>query len=263
MTISLVYVHLPHDPEHVDLACRFVATYHEYPPQIPHETIVVCNGTAPTHHTRVLFGSLPHVRFMDHDDSGWDVGAFIAASHQTEAEMMFCCGGPCYFKRAGWLKRIAEAWERYGPGMYGTLASYEIRPHFCTSGFAVAPDMLRNHPKVSTKEERYAFEHGENSLVLRTLRQGKPAMLVTWDGAWHWPQWRTPPNIYCKGDQSNCLTFFRHSDSYAQSDFGEQRRRQHLADTYVNCPSLPKCDWTQRSNVPTTGTLSSVVTQVR
>lgn len=235
MKIALVYIHVPHDPEHVDLACRFVATYHEHPPLIDHQTVVVCNGSAPSTFTRVLFGSLPNLTFYNHSDVGFDIGAYLAFAAQTDADMLFCCGGPCYFRRGVWLKRIADVWQHYGPGMYGTLATYEVRPHFCTSGFAVPPRLLREYPfPVRDKAERYNFEHGQSSLVGQCMSKGLPTILVTWDGAWNWQHWRVPKNIYCRGDQSNCLTYFRHSDSYEQGNYAERRRRELLADTLTH-----------------------------
>lgn len=261
MKTTLIYIHLPHDPEHVDLAARFLSTYHANPPLYPHDTMIVCNGSAPTAHTQILFSSL-NPRFLVHDDSGFDIGAYQAAAKLVETDSMFCCGGPCYFRKAGWLQRIAQAWTRYGPGMYGTLSSYEIRPHFCTSGFAVPPSFIRSYPRVVTKEERYNFEHGPTSLVYNVIGQGKPAILVTWDGEYTWPHWRTPPNIYCKGDQSNCLTYFRHSDSYDQSNHIEQQRRQRLADSYVapqNRPGVSPRNGSQRSNVAAPGALRALV----
>ncbi len=200
--------------EHFGHACRFAACLHAFPPLAKHELVIISNGGPPDLSTEALFAPFD-ARFIEHDDSGWDIGAYIAASKQVTCDMLVCFGGTSYFKRKGWLSRLVWAWERYGPGFYGTLSSFEIRPHLNTTGFACMPELLSTYPaKVLTKADRYEFEHGRNSLHLRAQRMNLPVKLVTWDGVWDMRHWRVPDNIYRRGDQSNCLTYFHATENY-------------------------------------------------
>lgn len=234
-SIEVVYIFVPSDPLHQNLAQRFVDSYRNHPPGAEHTTTIICNGGPPSPEQQALFNPLPNVKFLEHDDSGWDIGGFVKASHHSHAEMMLCLGGPGYVKRTGWLARMREAWVKHGVGFYGSLATYEVRPHINTSGFWCHPQMLRSYPhRVVTKEERYAFEHGYNSLWLTVLNAGLPALLVTWCGEYNWWHWRLPNNVYRRGDQSNCLTYFKHTDLFDIASPADREGMSALADTVTD-----------------------------
>lgn len=241
MKILIAYV-CPTEPgEHLDLAARFVATYHAYPPGVPHSTVILSNGGYPTNEMRVLFSTLgiPHDYFI-HDDSGFDIGAFQALSH-SKPDCDFCLylGGPAHFKRAGWLKRMAEVWSRSGPNLYGSLTSYQITPHIVTSGFWCDPALVRAYPKkVVTYKERSEFEHWPTSLTYLAFGLGMNPKLVTWDGEYPVQHWRTPPNIFRRGDQSNCLTYYRHTHFYDIEP--EAQRRANAANSDLLTVPLPR-----------------------
>ena len=232
-TLTLVYIHVVGDQAHVAHAQRFLESYRAFPPGATHDTIVLCNGRPPDRRTRALFRGLPGVRFVTHDDSGWDIGGYVAASRHTTADIMLCLGGTAYVRRAGWMRRMLDAWTTHGPGIYGSLASYEVSPHFNTTGFWCPPRLLAAYPfAVRTKADRYAFEHGKPHLSMGAVIEGTgerrlfwrrvhdaglPAKLVTWDGEYDWWDWRTPRDIFRRGDQSNCLTCWHHVDAFAQT----------------------------------------------
>lgn len=229
--VILAYVHVLNDKHYIDLANRFIGTYRACPPGADHDTIVICNNGKPSAQTRELFKPLPHLSFFEHNNSGYDIGGYIALARQLEEGPMFCCGSSAHFRKPGWLGKMMEAWRRFGPGVYGSLATYEVRPHFCTTGFLVPAEVLNAYPyRVREVTDRYAFEHGPRSLVNFATDHGLPTNLVTWDGVYDRSLWRKPANIYVSGDQSNCLTFFKHSDSYETSSNPEKLRRKKLAD---------------------------------
>lgn len=230
-SVAVVYIHVPRDAEHVELAKRFVAKYLENPSGYDHATIIVCNGGQPTMEMSRLFFQLPRCSFFLHDDSGWDIGGYIAVSRtiQTDAAMYFC--GTGFVQHPGWLARMVAAWNKFGPGMYGTLATYEVSPHLNTTGFLAPPLLVANYPiTVRDKRGRYDFEHGPHALWKIARQHGIPVKLVTWDGEYDWPDWRKPANIYRRGDQSNCVTFFRHSLNFALADPNSKRFMSSLAD---------------------------------
>lgn len=251
MKITLAYIY----PEsgsngHFVEAFRFIHTYHQFPPGAAHDTLIISNGGPCDPEAAALFATLPGCRMVEHDDTGWDIGGYLAAARTVEADLMVCCGGNLYFHRAGWLARLAEARKKHGPGLYGTSASYERSPHLNTTGFACPPGELACYPyPVVTKQDRYVFEHGRANASLDltepdrnmnrafwrvVYRKGMPVKLVTWDGEWDWWQWRRPPNIYRRGDQSNMLVWWKLSDAYGESTGHDQRIFSASTDTLAD-----------------------------
>jgi len=234
VTVVYIYPHAGHDSD----AIRFCKSFIECPPEYPCNIVVVSNGGPVTRKTRDLFHRFKGVQFFVHDDSGWDVGAYLAlARYRTDLDLMFCCGGPTTFTRPGWMRKIMAAWEEYGPGMYGTNASYEVRPHLNTSGFLIERSELAAYPcEVTTNIHRYEFEWGKGALWRRVRRNGKRTMLVTWDGVWYPEEWRLPRNIYRDGDQSNCLTYFSHSRKYNTASIALKKTMRELVNGLHNYP---------------------------
>lgn len=219
--------------EHEDMACRFVASYGVYPPGVEHNTVVISNGGKPTNLMQSICAPLPKLEWFVHDDKGWDVGGFIALAPKLDCDFAVWMGGISWFQRAGWMLRMVQAWQKRGPGLYGSLASYQIRPHIVTSGFWCSPKLVAEYPvKVETHAQRGEFEHGQDSLTMRAYRSGLPVMLVTWDGEWTMPEWRTPKNIFRRGDQSNCLTYYRHTDLYESATDQQRRNLEAVSDTW-------------------------------
>jgi hypothetical protein len=225
-----------------DKALRFVQSYQDKPPEYPHELFVVVNGGVVTPLIEKLFAPLK-CRFFLHSNVGWDIGAFIAISRRLDCEMMLCLGANTHFSKEGWLKRYAEAWQQHGPGLYGTLASNQARPHLCTTGFTTTPELLSEYPyKIETYEDRLGFEWAMCSFWRMVAKKGLPVKMVTWDGVWNMDEIRKPDNVLWKGDQSNCLVYFRHSDDYFKDNPAGRNLRQRRADTINPTISRLKLD---------------------
>lgn len=229
--IVIVYVHpLVSGYDSMPQAARFVATYHLFAPGHAHETVIVCNGGKPTGATRVLFGSLPSVSFFEHDNSGWDVGAFQAVAAGSAADLLLCFGASAHFHRSGWLLRMAQAAGRHGPGLYGSMATNQVRPHIRTNGFACPPGLIRRYPvRCLTKDDRYSFEHGDRSLTEVARRSGLHPLLISWDGEFPVGLWRRVDNGYHAGNQTNVLVWDNHTEGYFNASELEQRRMTMLA----------------------------------
>lgn len=220
MRCVIAYVTVTNGPLTDTFAARLAATYREFPPGADHSTLVVCNGGPAAHSTGVILGDLPDCHFLPRLNDGWDLGAYVSVSNgiTSDFDMMLCLGQSVFFHRAGWLSRLVQAWKTYGPGMYGFFSSHSPRAHLQTTAFATSPELLRQHPwRVSTKTERYEFEHGHRSFWRTLALAGKSSILVTWDGLWNSKQWRQPPNILWRGDQSNCLLFCNHTEHYVEA----------------------------------------------
>ncbi len=92
--------------------------------------------------------------------------------------------------------------------------------------------MLEEYPVVvRTKGQRYQFEHGLNSIWKMCLDRGDKVMMATFDGEYEWFDWRKGSNIYRRGDQSNCLTMFRHTSRFRDAPPANKVIMERLADT--------------------------------
>lgn len=233
MKICLAYVVVSNGPVSIDYAARFAATYHEYPPDYPHDTIILCNGGPVRLELALVFTGLKAKLLPRPNDPGFDVSAYIEISRKLYADYdaMFCCGESVYFHRAGWLKRLAQVWDKFGPGMYGPLSSNALSPHLNTTAFLCPPSLLRQYPEnFRTRSDRYEFEHGKRSIWRRAVELHLPVRLVTWDGEWEPQRWREPDNILWRGDQSNCLVWETHTDSWFHADAAKKANWSRLAD---------------------------------
>lgn len=183
--------------------------------------------------TAMLFAGLNAKFWPRINDGGFDLSAYLDAAQTIakEYDMLLCLGESVSFVREGWLKRIAEAWQRYGPGFYGFFGTHVIRAHLQTTAFAIAPQFLREYPMpVTDRKSRYAMEHGERALWRRLYKSGVPVKLITWDGDWNPGQWRLPQNCIWRGDQSNVLFSANHTQQFQEADDTRKRNWAMSAD---------------------------------
>lgn len=209
---------------------RFLAAYQAFPAGHAHEFHLICNGGTPSSEVLQLFSGMNPICHQ-HDNSGWDIGAFASLAHIECDEMLFL-GTNSNFRRAGWLERLLEARQKFGTGLLGTSASYDIYPHIRTNGFLCQPKLVglvweknRSHPK-----SRHKFELGKTSLTDTVAGQKLPVVLVTWDGYYTRDEWRKAPNIYRRGDQSNCLVYDRQHEIYEASSPKRKVQLGKIAD---------------------------------
>jgi len=195
-----------------DYALRFLETYHNNPPGLVHETIVALNGLKITAELKCLFSSLQGLRFMEHDDSGWDIGAFQRAARENPgADLMVFFGTSVYLKNRGWLMRMVNAAMKYGEGLYGAMGNagnlrFKVYPHIRTTGFWIKPSLLNRYPhRITRADQRYEFEHGQTCLAEWLRRSGFPSWVVTTTGEFQKQYWNSVPNGYHSGNQSALL----------------------------------------------------------
>jgi hypothetical protein len=235
MKVVVVYVHVMNNEEHDRWTQTFTLNYAANPPGHDHETLIVCNNGTFNESVKKRFEMCPKVSFINHTNEGWDIGAYIAASHRLDADMVVYMCGTSYVKSPNWLARMVEVWCKHGPGLYGSVATYERSPHFNTTGFWCHPEMLRQYPiRVTNKEERYAFEHGHRACWRMINRMGFPTLLATWDGEYNWWHWRAGNNIYRRGTQENCLTFFRHTLDFDHASPEGRAMLSHASDNLTD-----------------------------
>lgn len=232
LKIVVAYICVANGKKTTDFAARFASTYHDFPGGYAHDLLVICNGGPITTEQSMLFNGSGAL-FWPRQNVGWDIGGYIEAAKGpcADYDMMVCCGESIYFHSSGWLMRLAESWQKYGPGMYGSFSSNLVRGHLNTTGFCCAPHMLRRYPRrIEGKKDRYEFEHGTNSFWRFLSHAAIPVKMVTWDGEYGPHHWREPRNILWRGDQSACLMFCSHTDRYAKADQATKQKWAKGAD---------------------------------
>jgi GT2 family glycosyltransferase len=195
-------------------AVQFVESYHKNPPGMEHDTIIVCNGAPANDDAQSIFSSLPNCTFLNHDNSGWDLGGFQAAARANPCDLMVFFGSHTYFRGAGWLTRMVQAHEHFGDTLYGSTGNqgnlpFGVHPHVRTTAFWCSPELMAKYPfKVTTTGgggERYEMEHGTSCLTNWIISQNKQPWIVGWDCAWPVQKCDSMPNGFHQGNQSNVL----------------------------------------------------------
>lgn len=218
MKIGVIYLHVSKagypeapPPEHyIPFQKNFIDTYKRFNPGIEHELRVVSCGLPVSDGLRRMYEGVA-TSFDEYLAAGSDLGAEQDVMKRMNADFIVSLATPVSFWREGWLRRLAEAREKHGDGLYGPFASNEVYPHIRTSCWAVDRSTFGTYPHlIDTREKCYWAEHKDRSLQLWQFTfwyasLGKPTMMVTWDGEYSPPDWRTPRNIMYDGDQSNCL----------------------------------------------------------
>ena len=234
MRICIAYIAVTLGPITPDYASRFVATFLEYPPEADADLMVICNGGPLSTELSMIFAPLEPVYYPRENDPGWDVTAYLDAARGPckDYDMMLCLGESNYFHRPCWLRRLVNAREKHGPGMYSSYSSNAVRPHMNTTAFFCAPSVLLQYPHRPTNwTERMEFEHGQTALWRRLQKRGMQTRLVTWDGEYEPRMWRSPRNILWRGDQSNLLMWCNHSDGFLNADQKKKGIWARYADT--------------------------------
>jgi len=195
-------------------ALEFAQSYQRNPPGLKHDTTIVCNGAPATQPSKDLFNGLPNLNFIDHDNSGWDIGAFQMAAKRSSAQLTVFCGAHTYFRKPGWLKRMQETFLEFGDTLYGSTGHqgdlrFNVHPHVRTTGFWCSPQFFAQYPFRVTSQggggERYAAEHGHDCISNWVRQQGKIPWIVGFDSVLPLDQCDSMPNGYHQGDQSNVL----------------------------------------------------------
>lgn len=234
LNVELVYVY-----SDAALAERFLESYDARPPGADHSLSVVLNK--PLEHFK--FPNFDGIKFIDHDNSGYDIGAFQLAAKLSSADLCLFLGSHPYFQFPYWLVRMIEAAQARGlENLYGAFATSLVRPHIRTSAFWCAPGLLTQiYPEPVTHRgsggDRYEFEHGDRSLTQRWIESGRQALLVTWDQVYGPEDWLDLRELqWWPPSQKNLLLRDKHVDSYR--DYGrcgaqdQHQRRCELALTH-------------------------------
>jgi hypothetical protein len=195
-------------------AAAFVQSYLQHEPGLDHDTVIVCNGSPCTDDTRALFSLLPGLKFLEHDNSGWDIGGFQAAARAHPCDLMVFFGATAYFRGPGWLVRMLEARTELGDSLFGATGnqgnlSVKVHPHIRTTAFWCSPKLMNSYPQNVSGQgqggDRYAAEHGVNCLTNWAFRHKKQPWVVGWTCAAPVQDCDSIPETFHQGTQSNLL----------------------------------------------------------
>ena len=230
--VVVCFVRVVTKPQYDHGAQRWLDSYIQYAPRCAHEVVIIDRyADSPDD----MFDGISS-RHLRYDGGGWDCGAWQFAGRNIDTDLLVCFNSSTYVTGNGWLKRFVDAVDRYGDGLYGPLASCEIQPHIRTPCMIFEPHVVTSYPhEVLSREDTWRFEvFGFPPLNVNFTQwvrsKGLQTRLVTWDGVYDLPEWRKPPNIFRRGDQSNLITKDRHCEAYEVSDAEGKERLEALAD---------------------------------
>lgn len=207
MKVAIIYIFPVVEAQvYVPKARRFAATYMENPPgDSDHQLYVVTNGGEISKSYRRIFEPIP-CHHISHNNVGKDIGAYQVCAENIACDLMICLGANIHFWKAGWLDRIVNAYLENGPALYGCWAFHNPSTHVRTTAFWLPPELLRSYPYIVGNDQRYEFEHGENSIVNHATKMNFPSYMVTWGGVYAKNQWHHV-------EREECLFFDNHCES--------------------------------------------------
>lgn len=225
MKVALVTIRVPHDRNYDGVAQRWQDTYLKFRPQMPHDLVVVdSDREGPPPEALMSYVT----KRLVYTGGGWDCGTWIFVGRELDADLLVCCNTSTYYERTGWLERLVAAAGKHGKGLYGPMCSLAHHPHVRTPCMAFQPEVIRDYPHViNSRPLTYRFEclGGHDNFTLWCKGRGYAVKQVTWDGEQDISDWRKPPNVFWKGDQSNLLVKDRHANRY---DTGTPESRRQL-----------------------------------
>jgi hypothetical protein len=239
--INLTFVlagNLPNAPapaHYREAARRFAETYKAYPPDYEHRLCLIDSNGGYSPEVAEIFAGIPH-EVIVYRGSGWDIGAHVYAAYTLPADdWVMCFSSWAHFRQRGWLKAFAEARERHGDGLYGSMASFEHRPHIRGTGFLIRCGRIQRYPYgCNSRTESLKFEVGPNSITNWCLRQGYGAWVVAPDGVYAMEDARSIRNGFRQGDQSNIWTFDKHTAIFEAADAAERAKLTSFAYDFEN-----------------------------
>jgi hypothetical protein len=207
---------------------RFCSTWKEFEPGCECDLFfqVPSSNFPPDSFMRLIDSSRTY--WVPYEGNGADIGAHQHFAHAIRDRVMVCLSARVHFHRAGWLKRLVDVWDEFGPGLYGTAATREpgklcLRTH-C---YMIRSDDFQAYPHViNTRSRGHFFEWGDGnpdgSFTSWYRNRGGHTRVVYWDSTSDM-EWLAQDNIFRRGDQSNLLVWDRHTKLWADSSPHHQR----------------------------------------
>lgn len=223
---------------------RFAKSYHSFAANCEHKLILIDSNQGLNSEIRSLFSEIPY-EVLPYSAAGWDIGAHLFAARNLDAhDFILCLSTSAYFQREGWLAAFDKAAAEKGDGLFGSMSSFERRPHIRSTGFMIRAGWLHSYPGVcNSREEAMAFESGPDSITAWMLLNGNHVWLVTPQATVSLAQSRDLENVYRHGDQSNIWIRDRHTDLFDEAD-AYHKQMMTLGALNQRMPKDPP--WTRR-----------------
>lgn len=213
MKIALAYVYYRREGAGTfDYCFRFLNSYHESPTTVDHRSFIVCNNGLPNADNEAMFRTMQNCEFVQHDNTGWDIGAYQFLARSVACDVMVFFGESAYIKGPGWLEKVVDSVNKYGPAIYGTMGNQGdigvgVFPHVRTTGFWMPPKILNDYPfPCRCQNDRYEFEHRQNCLCQWAKGRNIQSWVVSWPGIFRLAECDRIPNGFHRGDQSGLIT---------------------------------------------------------
>lgn len=205
---------------------RFIKSWQEFPPQSPYKLILVNSNNGLDDELIAAFAPITHWA-VEYRGTGYDIGAHQhVAGLLNPEDWLMCFSSYAWFRQPGWFEHFIRAREQHGDTLYGSMANAQYRLHIRGTGFMCKAKHVQDYPvKVTSKMESFDFESGAGSLTQRILAT-REIWLVTPSGVHSSGNMRLIPNGFRRGDQSNILTYDKHTDYY---DNAPTREREELS----------------------------------
>jgi len=211
MTIDLAYVY-PCGEAHTQNFLKFLYSYANNPPLGIHSTAILTDLGPIDDTVELARAFFEKPVFFQSTDACLDIGRYQDYAKVSTADVILFCGGTTYFRKPGWLHRVANSVGKYGlDALYGSMCNtgdlrFAVQPHLRTTSFWIGRELFNRYPiKITQKEQRYEFEHGATGLTSWIRQQGLKAIVVGWDSEYVWPNWNQVRLGFHQGDQENLL----------------------------------------------------------
>ena len=222
-----------------DILRRFVESYRAFGAGYSHDLYICASGAPLTHHsTAILAGT--DFSLLRYNGGGWDIGAYQHAARQLlEYDFVVCLNSQAHIHKANWLRFFAEAFERFGAGVYGASSSFEIAPHIRTSCIAFKPLLILQYPlNIRCRYDAAVFEHSPKNFSLWALKKQLPVCVVTQSGVDQLAESRKRPDIFRRGNQDDLLVHDRHTIMYGSASPAEKEKLERQADGKLDEPFI-------------------------
>ncbi|MCS7338196.1 MAG: hypothetical protein NZ739_08170 [Verrucomicrobiae bacterium] len=200
LRVAVCYLCPNRDPARwAHFTTRFVRQYLANPPgKHPHQLVVLLNDTQPVKPEFSALHELPVQWWFEHDNSGYDLGAYNRFARATNFDLCIFIGTYAYPHKPGWLDHIMSHYYMYGPALWGqSKQPLPLRRgvFVLTQVFWCPPQFIRMFwPEHIEVAQRYNIEFGPNNFTARMLNSGYNVFVLGWDRLITPDRLRSDPN---------------------------------------------------------------------
>jgi hypothetical protein len=220
-----------------DILKRFAESYRAFDAGYAHDLYICASGAPLTQNSTEILAGI-QFKVLRYNGGGWDIGAYQhAAKHLLNYDFVVFLNSQAHIRKANWLRYFAEAFERFGVGVYGASSSFEISPHIRTCCIAFTPRLILEYPlAVRCRYDAVVFEHSPKNFSQWALEKGLPVCIVSQSGVDQLAESRNRPDIFRRGSQADLLINDRHTIIYNSASPAEKERLERQADGKLDEP---------------------------